>query len=154
MAAALGLSGATARFERCHDVAMGGLLAGLPALCGNGLLSGIGKHLSLPEGYYSVLHILSFMGFMALARIRRPEGLRHVPPGELGKSVGVDRAPEVRTLRRKVAQMASGGTPGEWMTELSRSWMAADPGEAGYLYMDGHVRVYHGSDALLPRRYV
>jgi len=64
MAAALGLSGAAARFERCRDVAMGGLLAGLPALCGNGLLSGIGKHLSLADGYYSVLHILTFMGFL------------------------------------------------------------------------------------------
>lgn len=32
--------------------------------------------------------------------------------------------------------------------------MDADPQEAGYLYVDGHVRVYHGQGALLPRRYV
>jgi prepilin-type processing-associated H-X9-DG protein len=153
MAAALGLmNSALTRFERCCDVDMGGLLAGLPALCANGLLSGLGRHLWLPRGFYSALHILILLGFMALARIRRPEGLRHVPPGELGKVVGLDRAPEVRTLREKIALMAETGTPEKWMRELSRTWMEADPQEAGYLYVDGHVRVYHGSGALLPRR--
>jgi hypothetical protein len=155
MAAALGLiKSAGTRFERCHDVALGGVLTGLPALCGNGLLSGLGRHLALPAGFYSGLHILTLLGFMALARIRRPEGLRHVPPGELGKAVGLDRAPEVRTLRAKIAALAQQGTPQAWMRELSRTWMEADPQEAGYLYVDGHVRVYHGTGALLPRRYV
>jgi transposase-like protein len=155
MAAALGLlKSALTRFERCRDVDLGGLLAGLPALCGNGLLSGLGRHLSLPNGFYSALHILIILGFMALARIRRPEGLRHVPPGELGKVVGLDRVPEVRTLREKIALMADNGTPEKWLRELSRTWMEADPQEAGYLYVDGHVRVYHGSGTLLPRRYV
>jgi hypothetical protein len=51
------------------------------AVCGNGLLSGLDRHLRLPKGFYSALHILILLGFMALARIRRPEGLRHVPPG-------------------------------------------------------------------------
>jgi len=155
MAAAMGLAGsASAHFEHCHDVAAGGLLVGLPALCANGLFSGIGKHLSLPQGFYSCLHILLTLGFMALARIRRPEGLRHFPPGELGKVAGLDRVPEVRTLRTKIAAMASTGDPGAWMKELARSWMENDPDEAGYLYVDGHVRVYHGQSAHLPRRYV
>lgn len=155
MAASVGLiSSAGVRFERCRDVAMGGLLVGLPALCANGLFSGLGKHLSLPKGFYSALHILVVLGFMALGRLRRPEALRHVPPGELGKVIGLDRAPEVRTLREKIAVMAETGTPGAWMKELSRSWMEAEPQEAGYLYVDGHVRVYHGSGTLLPRRYV
>ena len=50
--------------------------------------------------------------------------------------------------------MAEQGTPQEWMEELSRQWMHADPEEAGYLYIDGHVRVYHGSGTFLPKRYV
>jgi len=155
MAAALGLiKSALTRFERCRDVELGGLLAGLPALCGNGLLSGLDRHLSLPKGYYSALHILIVLGFMALARIRRPEGLRHISPGELGKVVGLDRVPEVRTLREKIALLTDNGTPEKWLRELSRTWMEADPQEAGYLYVDGHVRVYHGSGTLLPRRYV
>jgi len=154
-AAAIGLAGGAAtRFEPAADVALGGVLCGLPALCANGIFSGLDRHLSLPKGYYTARHILCVLGFMALARIRRPEQLRHQPPGELGKTVGLDRVPEVRTLREKIAILAATGTPGEWMRELSHNWMQDDPDEAAYLYVDGHVRVYHGSDAVLPRRYV
>jgi len=155
IAAAIGLAQcATTRFEPGRDVQLAGLLTGLPALCANGLLSGLGKYIALPRGFYSALHILLVLGFMALGRIRRPEGLRHIPPGEFGKVIGLDRVPEVRTLREKIGVLASTGKPAEWMKELSRSWMQGDPEEAGYLYVDGHVRVYHGEVAQLPRRYV
>jgi hypothetical protein len=155
IAAAIGLAQcATTRFEPGRDVQLAGLLTGLPALCANGLLSGLGKYIALPRGFYSALHILLVLGFMALGRIRRPEGLRHIPPGEFGKVIGLDRVPEVRTLREKIGVLASTGKPAEWMKELSRGWMQGDPEEAGYLYVDGHVRVYHGEVAQLPRRYV
>jgi transposase-like protein len=155
IAAAVGLSqGATTRFEPARDVPMAGVLAGLPALCANGLLSGLGRHLELPAGFYSALHILLVLGFMALGRIRRPERLRHIPPGEFGKVIGLDRVPEVRTLRAKIAALACSGDPGAWMKEVSKSWMEGDPEEAGYLYVDGHVRVYSGTLAKLPRRFV
>jgi len=155
VAAAMGLAQcAAARFEPARDVQMAGVLAGLPALCANGLFSGLDKHLRLPRGFYSALHIILVLGFMALARIRRPEGLRHIPPGEFGKVIGLDRVPEVRTLREKIVVMANTGDPAAWMQELSKSWMDNDPQEAGYLYVDGHVRVYNGEVANLPRRYV
>jgi len=155
IAVAVGLvHSARTRFECCLDVPMGGVLAGLPALCANGLLSGLNRHLRLPRGFYTATHILIVLGYMALARIRRPEGLRHVAPGELGKVVGLDRVPEVRTMRKKIALLAENGTPEEWMRELSGKWMEADPQAAGYLYIDGHVRVYHGSGSFLPKRFV
>lgn len=153
--AAMGLAtGATTRFEAGHDVALAGLLAGLPALCANGLLSGLDRYLKLPQGFYSALHILLVLGFMALGRIRRPEGLRHFPPGEFGKVIGLDRVPEVRTLRDKVRLLAQTGNPAGWMKELAKTWMESEPEAAGYLYVDGHVRVYHGALAQRPRRYV
>jgi hypothetical protein len=153
--AAFGLaSSASTRFERVCDVPMAGLLAGLPALCANGLLSGLDKHLSLPKGFYSALHILMTLAFMALGRIRRPEGLRHIAPGEFGKVIGLDRVPEVRTLREKTGLLAATGQTQAWMQELSKGWMQANPAEAGYLYVDGHVRVYDGCVANLPRRFV
>ena len=73
------------RFEKSLDVHFGGVLTGLPALCYNGLFSGLDKYISLPNGFYSALHILTVLGFMALARIRRPEGLRHIPPWKIRK---------------------------------------------------------------------
>ena len=153
--AAFGLAtSANTRFERVCDVPMGGLLAGLPALCANGLLSGLDKYLSLPKGFYSALHILMTLAFMALGRIRRPEGLRHIAPGEFGKVIGLDRVPEVRTLRQKIGLLAATGQVQAWMQSLSKGWMQADPTEAGYLYVDGHVRVYDGELANLPKRFV
>ena len=155
VACAMGLAtSAVTRFEAGCDVPMAGLLAGLPALYANGLLSGLGKHFALPKGFYSALHILLVLGFMALGRIRRPEGLRHIPPGEFGKVVGLDRVPEVRTLRQKIAVLAKTGKPAAWMQDLSKGWLQADPQEAGYLYVDGHVRVYNGDAANLPKRFV
>ncbi len=152
---ALGLAtGATTRFEASHDVAMGGLLAGLPALCANGLLTGLDRHFKLPRGFYSALHILLVLGFMALGRIKRPEHLRQTSPGELGKVIGLDRVPEVRTLREKVHLLAKTGDPAAWMRDLAKLWMESEPEEAGYLYVDGHVRVYHGEQARLSKRYV
>ncbi|HRI72196.1 MAG TPA: hypothetical protein PK156_48515 [Polyangium sp.] len=32
--------------------------------------------------------------------------------------------------------------------------MAANPGASGVLYVDGHVRVYHGHQTKLPKHYV
>lgn len=155
IAAAVGLlKHAATRFEHNRDVHMGGLLAGLPALCANGLFSGLTRHLHMQEGFYSAMHMLTFMGLMALGRIRRPEGLRAQPPGELGKVLGLDRAPEVKTLRRKIGEMAQSSDLSGWMRACARDWMEADPDEAGYLYVDGHVRVYTGSKAAPPHRFV
>ena len=82
------------------------MLTALPAWCANGLLSGLDRYLKLPKGFYSALHIVLVLGFMTLARIWRPEGLRQVSPGEFGKVIGLDRVPEVRTLREKIHLMA------------------------------------------------
>ncbi|MBF0406677.1 MAG: hypothetical protein HQM10_04940 [Candidatus Riflebacteria bacterium] len=145
---------ATSRFEPAIDVKMGGILSALPALCDNGLLSGADKYLNLKSGFYSCLHILFTLAFMALGRIKRPENLRHLPSGELGKLIGLDRVPEVRTLREKITEMALNGDPVGWMKYLAKAWMEDESDEAGYLYIDGHVRVYNGNKAILPRRYV
>ncbi len=62
--------------------------------------------------------------------------------------------PELKTLRRIIADMAGGSDLKDWMHECARDWMEADPAEAGYLYVDGHVRVYVGSKAAPPRQFV
>ena len=49
--------------------------------------------------------IFLVLAFMALARLRSVEALRYAPPGEWGKLVGLDRIPELRTLRAKLAAL-------------------------------------------------
>ncbi len=141
-------------FTPALDVPNGGLLCALPALLAVGLLEGVERHLRLPKGYYGLDSLLLLLAFMALARLQTIESLRYSAPGEWGKLLGLDRVPEVRTLRAKIQLLAQEDAPGQWSAALCERWMAAAPEQAGVLYIDGHVRVYNGSQTQLPRHYV
>ena len=106
------------------------------------------------RGYYSTLHVIVLLAHMALCRIKTVEQLQYQPPGELGKLLGLDRVPEVRCLRHKLAALSIDDGPKKWAGLLSRDWLKAEPELAGALYVDGHVRLYHGSQTALPKRYV
>lgn len=154
LAAFGGLIEAPTRFEPGRDVSCGGVLWALPALLANGLLHRQAECFELPKGFYGVVQVLLLMGFLALARIKSLERLRFEPPGEWGHLLGLDRIPEVHTLRAKLGQMAQGPKVESWSGSLSEQWMAQAPELAGRLYLDGHVRVYHGHQTPLPKRYV
>ncbi|MDA2924641.1 hypothetical protein MYX65_08305 [Acidobacteria bacterium AH-259-L09] len=141
-------------FEPGRDVQAAGVLFAVPALLVNGLLQFSDKYFKPLKGYYSLNSLLLILPFMALLRIRSLERIRYWDPGELGKLVGLDRVPEVRTLRRKVQRLVGKGDAPGWSQELSRHWMQEDPERAGTLYVDGHVRVYYGKQTKLPKRYV
>jgi Transposase protein len=148
------LNGAPTRFETCRDVSFGGVLCALPALAENGLFRHIHACLEQLRGYYSTLHVIVLLAHMALCRIKAVEQLQYQPPGELGKLLGLDRVPEVRCLRYKLAALSIDDGPKKWAGLLSRDWLEAAPELAGALYVDGHVRLYHGSQTALPKRYV
>ena len=100
MAASLGqLEEVELSFNRAVDLPHGGVLLALPALLVSGLLSHTSKYFSLPAGFYGLKTIFLLLAFMSLSRIKSIEALRYYAPGEWGKLLGVDRAPEVRTLR-------------------------------------------------------
>jgi hypothetical protein len=77
-------------------------------------------------------------------RIKRPEGLKERPPDDFGRVLGLDRAPEVKTLRRKLARLASFGRAAQFGRALARGRAASRGAAVGFLYVDGHVRAYHG----------
>ncbi len=153
--ASLGMGGPTKpEFAMTTDVSNAGVLLALPALLSLGLLRGSEKYFKLPLGYYRMASIFLLLAFLALARVKSMEELRFCSPGEWGKLLGLDRAPEVRTLRSKLGILTNEGEPEEWSAELCREWMETDPEATGMFYIDGHVRVYNGSQTPLPRRYV
>lgn len=156
MAAMMGLlDGAPIKFELAEDVPDGGVLFALPALLENGLLNHSHQHFSMAKGFYPLETIFILLAFMALAGIASLEELRYVAPGEWGKLLGLDRIPEVRTLRNKLSELCSdNGRAERWSGELAKQWMASDPQDTGIFYIDGHVRLYHGMLTALPRRYV
>jgi prepilin-type processing-associated H-X9-DG protein len=145
--------GAPTKFQPCRDVSFGGVLCALPALAANGLFRHLGK---LPElaGYYMKFHVILLLAYMALCRIKIVERLQYESPGEFGKLMGLDRIPEVRCLRYKVSQLSQDEAPQIWAGTLSQEWMEQNSELAGILYVDGHVRLYHGRLTKLPKRYV
>jgi hypothetical protein len=149
------LQAAPLEFEPVSDVPNGGVLCALPALLMLGLLRHTRKYFSLPTGFYPLETIFVAIAFLALARVKSFEKLRYEPPGEWGKLLGMDRIPEVKTLRNKIELLCNDPKQvQQWSGQLARDWMEADPDSVGSLYVDGHVRVYNGSLTELPRRYV
>ncbi len=141
-------------FQAVSDVPNGGVLFALPALLAVGLLHQAHRYFQLPKGYYGLESVFLMLAFLALARLPSLEQLRYRAPGEWGKLLGLDRIPEVRTLRKKLALLCDQQQANAWSAELCAQWMGEDPDQATVLYVDGHVRVYHGHQTELPRHYV
>lgn len=141
-------------FQNTLDVPKGGVLFALPALLATGLLQNARHYFKLPNGYYGLDSIFILIAFMSLARIKSVERLRYCAPGEWGKILGLDRIPEVRTLREKLKILSEKGELVKYSADLSTQWMRDDLKEAALFYIDGHVRVYHGSQTKLPRHHV
>ncbi len=153
IAASLGtLQYADTQFNRCQGVMSAGVLLALPALHSQGLDIAFDTYDDLPPGYYGLHHIVLLSCFMALCRIKNTESLKGYPPGELGKLLGLDRVPEVGHLRKKYKQIFIQNKTNTLHSKLFTSWLDNLP--ELFFYIDGHVRVYHGSKANFTKRYV
>jgi transposase-like protein len=125
---------------------LAGLLLALPALAGTGLIQAARDvYGRLKDGFYGLETMLVLLVFLALLREPRAEGATRVPPAALGRVLGLDRAPEVKTIRRKLAELAAAGKAADWQLAIARHHATAHPGTLGFLYIDGHTRAYFGT---------
>ena len=125
---------------------LAGLLLALPALEATGLLEGAREvYGRLKDGYYGLAATLLTLVFLALAGEPRAEGATRVPPAALGRVLGLDRAPEVKTIRRKLGELAAAGQAADLIMALARRHAAARPQALGFLHVDGHARAYYGT---------
>ena len=108
------LAEAAPHFEPVEGVANAGVLLALPAVIGEGLLRNAERvYTPLKAGFYGLQSILLCLVMMALLRIKNIERLSAHQPGELGILLGLDRVPEVKTLRRKLDELRQPTTGGE-----------------------------------------
>ncbi len=153
----LALTGALAEVTPSFDqsayaVERGGVLAALPMLLKEGILT---APLRLPNGYYGLSSILLFASLMCMARVRNPEQLRYDAPGEWGQILGLDRCPEVKTLRSKLSLLSEDiDKVHGWQQALSKKWLNDDCSGAATLLIDGHVKVYSGTKGRVPKKFV
>jgi len=145
---------AETRFEAYEGVPAAGLLLALPALESTGLLAGAHKiYGELRPGTYGLRATILVLFFLALLRRPRPEALKSLCPESLGRLLGLERAPEVKTLRRKLAEIDERKKAYDFMRSMAECWLGDDDEPLGHLYVDGHVRVYHGQRKL-PKAHV
>lgn len=149
------LEEAKPEFEASLAVGGGGTLLALPALLELGLLDVTEKvYGRLKNGYYGLKSTVLCLALMALLRIRNPERMQFEAPGELGILLGLDRVPEVKTIRRKLKELADRRQAGRFSAGLAERWVKQSSRNAGLLHVDGHVRAYNGEKHKLSKTHV
>jgi prepilin-type processing-associated H-X9-DG protein len=133
-------------FTGCARAPLAGLLLALPALAGTGLIEDAhAVYGGLPNGFYSLDTMLCESVFRALLGEARAQGAARIDPPALGRVLGLDRAPEVKTIRRKIKYLAEAEKAGDWIAAMAARHVQARPEQAAVLYVDGHVRAYQGT---------
>ncbi|MBN1608490.1 MAG: helix-turn-helix domain-containing protein, partial [Polyangiaceae bacterium] len=139
------LDDAAPLFASGEGLAKAGVLLCVPMIVASGVLDAATKAFGgIGPAFYGLRTSLMTLLFLALLRIKRPENLKEYSPPELGRTLGLDRAPEVKTLRRKLAVLGQAQKVEPFLKELTRRRAATRSEALGYLYVDGHVRVYAG----------
>ena len=124
---------------------LAGALLIMPALAATGLLACVEEVYGRARAaFYGVRALVLAVVFAALVGEARAEGLTRLDPVDGGRLLGLDRAPEVKTLRRRLERLAAAGRADQLMAALARRHVAAHPEATGVFYVDGHVRAYHG----------
>ena len=137
-------------FTPAARVPLAGLLLGLPGLERTGLLD-CATHVygALPDGFYGLDTVLTEAVFRTLAAAPRAEGAARIDPAALGRVLGMDRAPEVKTIRRKLGQLAATDKAPELIAAMAATHLEGVKDQNGkdgvVLYVDGHVRAYQGT---------
>jgi transposase len=141
-------------FSPGHGVPRAGVLLVVPALVQSGVFAVADEvYGNIGPAFYGLRTTMMALLLMALLRIKRPEALKEHVPVDLGRLLGLDRTPEVKTLRRKLLRLALSGKAEAFGRKLAERRVARRGRALGFLYVNGHVRVYHGHRRL-PKAHV
>ena len=139
------LADALPLFAQTQCLLRAGVLLSIPLLVREGLIETFVKvYGSLHPSFFGLRTIVVTLFLAALLRIKRAEQFKEYRPEDLGAILGLDRAPEVKTVRRKFRRLAAMGRGKALMEESARRRIAENEECVAFLYLDGHVREYHG----------
>jgi len=153
--AAIGLlEDAEPLFRSGERIPQAGVLLAVPPLVASGIFE-VAKEVygDLAPAFYGLRTSMLVLLLMALLRLKRPEHLKEHSPLDLGGIFGLDRTPEVKTLRRKLGRLGRAHQAERFGKLLAQRRVASRGRVLGFLYLDGHVRVYHGKHRL-PKAHV
>jgi hypothetical protein len=120
-----------------------------PALQALGLLATARECFRLPDSeLYGVRAVTLALFYLTLLGKTTVEAAKHLRRWEFGPLIGAGRAPSVKTLRRKLAELVRQGQATRFGELLSRRWVEQSLVATAYLYVDGHMKLYSGKRKL------
>jgi hypothetical protein len=112
-------------FAPAARVPLAGLLLAIPALQATGLLPCATTVFGcLRNGFYGLDTVLIEGVLRALAGQPCAEGATRIDPVALGRVLGLDRGPEVKTIRRKITALAATGRADELLAAMAAAHVA------------------------------
>jgi transposase len=128
--------------EGIRDV---GALLAIPVLTQQGVFyealrvfDGIGP------AFYGLRTTIVCLCLLMMLNLSRLQDILQREPRSVGKLLGLDRSPELKTLRRKLRTLAEQGRALQWMEALARRQLDDPASDTIWVYLDGHVSVYSG----------
>ena len=136
-------------FADGNDLPCVGALLAVPGIVQSGLIEeGTRLYPNFGPAFYGIRTTLMSSILLFLLRIPRAENLKEWQPADLGRILGLDRVPEIGTMRGKLRRLAD-GEPEALAAALVQRRLANSLGDPmAWLYVDGHVRVYSGKRKL------
>ena len=126
-----------------------GLALFYPAVAALGLVEIARQVFTLPRSVrFGVRAVALTLLFLTLLGRPTVESAKHLRRASFGAVVGCGRAPSVKTLRRKLDELAGQGKAGEFATVMARRFIDRGIVDTAYLYIDGHMQAYSGKRRL------
>lgn len=143
------LADAVPLFADMASLPRAGVFLAVPLLREHGIVDAFKEvYQTIGPAFYGLRTTVVALTLFALLRIRRPEQLKEHAPVSLGRLLGLDRAPEVKTVRRKLGELADRQRGQQVMDAVAQRRIAGEQDRLAFVYLDGHVREYHGKHAV------
>ena len=150
MAACLGfIEDAPPIFAPCPHVKGAGALLAIAIFAGSGFLENARTtYRTMGPAFYGLRSFFLTLFCMAVLRVGNPERINQSNPLFIGRLLGLDRVPAVKTLRRKLKALAARKKAAELMNLRAKDLMAGSSHPEAVLYVDGHVQCYYGGSKI------
>ena len=136
-------------FAETHHLEFAGSFLAVAMLDKDPYLKVVGQLFgNFKAAFYGVRTMFMTFLLMALLRIKTNEQINRYNPQKLGRILGLDRAPCVKTQRRKLRQLARCNHAVELMERMAKKRTDSLAMPLAVLYVDGHVYKYSGKEKI------
>lgn len=139
------LDDAAPLFQNTRGVEGAGALLAIPVLVNHGVFADAARVFSgLGSAFYGLRNVVLTLLLCFLRGINRPENLKRHSPSSLGQVMGLDRMPEMKTLRGKIRSLAEQEHSLDFARMQMKRHLSRLSDDLLWVYIDGHVSVYSG----------